>query len=155
MDMHLSKMFHTGYAVRDIDGATQALDRKLGIANWKIVRLPDDSPGNALGFARTGNSMIELIDTKPGQMPVYDGWAGEDPATLRIHHLGYFARDRAHFDAIASDFEAKGFPMVIDDEMPGILNFRYFDTVELLGHYTEFVLMQSGGEVFWADVPEN
>jgi hypothetical protein len=50
---------------------------------------------------------------------------------------------------------AHGFAMVTDEDMPGILNYRYFDTVKTLGHFTEFVLLQPGGEAFFADVPRN
>lgn len=149
------EMFHTGYAVRDVDRAIGTLRDRFGIAKWKIVRLPEDSPGNALAFAHAGNIMLELIDVKPGMVDFYTGWIPEDPDALRIHHQGYYARDRAEFDAVTAQYEAQGFPMATDAEMPGLLYYRYFDTVRVLGHYTEFVLMQPGGEAFFADVPHN
>lgn len=153
--MYLREQFHTGYAVRNVDGAIESLRTRLGISEWKIVRLPEDSPGNALAFAHSGNMMLELVDVKPGALPFYTDWIPDDPAVLRAHHHGYYAKDAAEFDALAKQFQERGFAMVVDAEMPGILNYRYFDTVALLGHYTEFVLMQPGGDAFFADVPRN
>ena len=155
ISMFLREQFHTGYAVRNVDRAIATLSERFGITQWKIVRLPEDMPGNALAFAHAGNMMIELVDAKPGGLPFYDEWIPEDPDVLQVHHHGYYAKDKAEFDAIAEQFQAQGFAMVADADMPGILDFRYFDTVKALGHYTEFVLLQPGGEAFFADVPRN
>ena len=43
--MMFKKLFHTGYAVRDVDKAISSLGAKFGITDWKILRLPEDSPG--------------------------------------------------------------------------------------------------------------
>lgn len=155
MPMYMHSQFHTGYAVRNADRAIASLRENMGITEWKIVRLPDDAPGHALAFAWAGNMMLELIDVKPGGVAIYDDWIPDDPGTLKVHHHGYYASDRAEFDALARDYQDKGQKMVIDAQMPGILYYRYFDTVALLGHYTEFVLLQDGGEAFFADVPRN
>lgn len=155
VSMYLKDQFHTGYAVRDVDRAIATLSGRLGISEWKIVRLPEDAPGTALAFAHTGNMMMELIGAKPGGLEFYNDWIPDDPDVLQVHHHGYYAKDRAEFDAAAEQFEAQGFAMVADADMPGILNYRYFDTVKALGHYTEFVLMQPGGDAFFADVPRN
>jgi hypothetical protein len=148
-------LFHTGYAVGDADKAIANLAATFGIRDWKIVRLPEDSPGKALAFAYAGEMMIELVDTRPGGVAIYDGWAPEGTSAIRLHHLGHFAHSREEFEAITRQFAEQGIAMAIDDEMPGLLWYRYFDTLALLGHYTEFVLMLPGGEAFWADVPRN
>lgn len=153
--MHMKDQFHTGYAVRDMDLAIASLRERLGIEEWKVMRVSDAAPRFALGFAHAGNMMLELVETEPGAVPFYSDWIPEDPAALRVHHHGYYAQDRDEFDTIKRDFEACGFPMVADAEMPGLLYYRYFDTVALLGHYTEFVLLQAGGPAFFADVPHN
>ncbi|MDG2004492.1 MAG: VOC family protein [Novosphingobium sp.] len=155
VSMFCREQFHTGYAVRDVDRAIASLSTRLGISEWKIVRLPENSPGNALAFAHAGNMMMELVDVKPGQVPFYTDWIPEDPDVLQVHHHGFYVKDRFEFDAVTTQFEAQGFAMLTDADMPGILNYRYFDTTELLGHLTEFVLMQPGGESFFADVPRN
>ena len=149
------KLFHTGYAVRDADKATATLRERFGVRDWKIVRLPVETGGRALAFAYAGDMMIELVDTIPGGVPIYSDWIPEDDTVLRLHHLGHFVDDREEFDAVARKFEASGIPMVIDAEMGDILYYRYFDTVALLGHYCEFVLMKPGGHAFWEDVPRN
>lgn len=155
LSMYLRNQFHTGYAVRDVDRAIATLSDRLGVTRWKIIRLPADAPGTALAFAHTGNMMMELIGAKPGGLDFYNDWIPDDPAVLQVHHHGYYAQDRAEFDAIRDQFVAQGFAMVIDADMPGILNYRYFDTAKALGHYTEFVLLQPGGEAFFGDVPRN
>jgi len=155
VSMYLKDQFHTGYAVRDVDRAIATLSDRLGVTEWKIVRLPEDAPGTALAFAHTGNMMMELVGAKPGGLDFYNAWIPDDPEVLQVHHHGYYAKDRAEFDAIRDQFVALGFPMVTDADMPGILNYRYFDTVKALGHYTEFVLLQEGGEAFFGDVPRN
>ena len=155
LPLHSRNLFHTGYAVRDADKAIETFADKFGVGYWKVVPLPEESGGRALAFAYAGDMMIEVIDTVPGGVPIYSDWIPEDETALRIHHLGHFADDREDFDAVARRFEAIGVPMVMDEEMGDILWYRYFDTVALLGHYTEFVLMKPGGEAFWADVPRN
>lgn len=148
-------LFHTGYAVRDVDAAIATLAAQFGVRDWKVVRLPEETGGRALAFAYVGDMMIELIDTVPGGVPIYADWIPQDETTLRLHHLGHFVDNRTEFDSVARHFEGLGIAMVIDDEMGDILHYRYFDTVALLGHYCEFVLMKPGGETFWADVPRN
>ena len=148
-------LFHTGYAVRDVDKAIGTFGDKFGIRNWTVLRLPEDSPGRALAFARSGDLILELVDIKPGQVPIYNDWIPEDETAVRLHHLGHFARDEAEWDAVARHFESIGVAMAVDDEMEGLLSFRYWDTVALLGHYTEYVLMKPGGAGFWESVPKN
>ena len=155
VSMYLKDQFHTGYAVRDIDQAIASLRDRFGIADWKIVRMLEDVPSYSLAFAYSGNMMMELVEVKPGEVPFYTDWIPEDPTALRSHHHGYYVKDRDEFDAVTRQFEAQGFPMAADAQMPGILNYRYFDTVGMLGHYVEFVLLEPGGESFFADVPRN
>jgi catechol 2,3-dioxygenase-like lactoylglutathione lyase family enzyme len=155
LPMLIGKLFHLGYAVRDVDRATESLGAKFGISNWNILRLPDDSPGRALAFARSGDMILELVDIKPGEMPLYNDWIPDDESALRLHHLGHMAEDEAEWEAVAQQFEALGIPLVFDAEMDDMLQFRYWDTVPLLGHYCEFVLMKPGGKGFWEGVPSN
>ena len=149
------KLFHHGYAVRDIDQAVATLQDKFGIRDWFIRRLPEDAPGRALAFAYVGDLMLELVDTRPGGFPIYDAWRPDEAEVLRLHHFGHYADSREEFDAIADQFADAGIPMVLDEEMGDILYFRYFDTVPLLGHYSEFVLMKPGGEWFFEQAPRN
>jgi hypothetical protein len=54
--MMLNKVFHTGYAVKDVDKAISSLGEKFGITDWKILRLPEDSPGRALASSSASAS---------------------------------------------------------------------------------------------------
>jgi hypothetical protein len=148
-------LFHTGYAVKDVERAMASLGDNFGIRNWKVLPLPEDTPGRALAFARAGDMIIELVDIKPGQMPLYNDWIPEDPDAIRLHHLGHLAGDREEWDAIARQFESLGIPLVYDADMGDMLQFRYWDTVALLGHFSEFVLLGPGGKEFWDSVPSN
>jgi hypothetical protein len=155
LPMLYRSVFHLGYAVHEVNQAMESLDSKFGLKNWKVLPLPDDTPGRALAFARAGDMMLELVDIKHGQMPLYNDWVPEDPTAVRLHHLGHFAEDEEEWDAVARQFESLRIPMVYDAEMGDILSFRYWDTVALLGHYSEFVLMKPAGKGFWNDVPSN
>jgi extradiol dioxygenase family protein len=153
--MMFKKLFHTGYAVRDVDKAISSLGAKFGITDWKILRLPEDSPGRALAFAYAHDMMIELVDIKAGQVPIYNAWIPEDECAIRLHHLGYLVANEAEWQSVAQRFERLGVPLAIDAEMGDLLLYRYFDTTALLGHYSEFVLMKPDGEGFWDSVPRN
>lgn len=151
----MNGLFHTGYAVNNIHKATENLGTKFGIANWKIVPLPEETGGRALGFANSRDMMIELIDIVPGCVPIYNDWVPEQEGAIRFHHLGHMVPNREKFDSVTRQLEAADAPVVIDDELGDILYYRYFDTVAQLGHYTEFVLMKPDGNEFWKDVPRN
>jgi extradiol dioxygenase family protein len=153
--MMFKKLFHTGYAVKDVDKAISSLGEKFGITDWKILRLPEDSPGRALAFAYAHDMMIELVDIKAGQVPVYNDWIPEDESAIRLHHLGYMVDNEAEWQSVTRQFERLGVPLAIDAEMGDLLSYRYFDTTPLLGHYSEFVLMKPGGRGFWESVPRN
>lgn len=153
--MLFRKLFHTGYAVKDVDAAIGWLGEKFGITDWRILRLPDDSPGRALAFAYARDMMIELVDIKPGQVPIYNDWIPADASAIRLHHLGYMVDSEHEWHSVARQFESLGIPLAMDAEMGDILAFRYFDTTSLFGHYCEFVLMKPGGQGFWESVPRN
>jgi hypothetical protein len=147
--------FQIGYAVRSVDRAIESLSNTYGIRNWQVLRLPADSPGNALGFARVRGMMLELVDVKPGKVEVYNKYIPEDPAAVRLHHFGYMADTRQELEEITRRYAELGIAKVVDLEMGDILCYRYFDTMGQLGHYTEYVWLKPGGADFWAHVPEN
>jgi extradiol dioxygenase family protein len=153
--MLFKNLFHTGYAVGDVDKAIRSLGEKFGITEWKILRLPEDSPGRALAFAYAHDMMIELVAIKPGEVPIYNDWIPRDDSALRLHHLGYLVENQAEWRNVAVQFERLGVPLAIDAEMGDLLSYRYFDTTPLLGHYSEFVLMKPGAQDFWDSVPRN
>jgi extradiol dioxygenase family protein len=153
--MVLHKLFHTGYAVKDVDKAIASLGEKFGITEWKILRLPEDSPGRALAFAHAHDMMIELVDIKAGQVPIYNDWIPEDESAIRLHHLGYRVDNETEWQSVARQFERLGVPLAIDAEMGDLLFYRYFDTTALLGHFCEFVMMKPGAQSFWDSVPRN
>lgn len=147
--------FQMGYVVRDVDRAVDNLSDNYGLKNWQVLRLSPELPCKALGFAYVKGMMIELVDMRPGTLDVYDPYIPEDPAGVRLHHMGYMAHTREEFDAIAGRYADLGIRTVIDLEMDDILYCRYFDTMARLGHYVEYVLLKPTGKDFWANVPEN
>jgi hypothetical protein len=151
----LKNHFQLGYAVKDIDKATEALSEKFGLSKWQVVRLPEDAPSRALAWAYVKDLMIELVDVRPGRIPCYDAWVPECESAARLHHLAYMVENEDEWRSVKKRFDDQGTPMVVDEKMGDIISYRYFDTVQQLGHYSEFVLLGPRGKRFWANVPHN
>ncbi len=147
--------FQLGYAVKSVDGALESLREKFGVRKWQVRQLPEASPIRALAWAYVKDMMIELVEVKPGHLPYYDDWIPESVSALRLHHLGYMVENEEEWQAVNKRFDDLGIQMAMDLELGNKLLSRYFDTVPLLGHYCEFVLLKPDGKTFWADVPHN
>lgn len=60
--MMFRNIVHLGYVIRDIDKVMENMREKYGVGKWKVLRLPEDSPVSALGFAYSQAVMIELLE---------------------------------------------------------------------------------------------
>jgi hypothetical protein len=86
----------------------------------------------ALGFARSGNVQIEVIEPVRGDGLHAEFLASKGPGA---HHLGFLVDD---LDAVVALAGARGLPKVMGGQF-GNLRFGYLDTFEALGLYLEVV----------------
>ena len=85
-----------------------------------------------LGFARSGNMQIELLQPVRGEGLHVEFLASNGPGA---HHLGFLVDD---LDAVVAVGEANGFPKLMGSQF-GSLRFCYLDTWDALGLYVELV----------------
>jgi hypothetical protein len=138
-----------------MEKAIEGLSEKFGLTKWTVRRSPPDAPLRAVAWAYVKDMMIELVEAKPGLLPYYDPWIPQSDSAVRLHHLGYMVDNEEEWRSVKSRFDSLGIPLVMDLELGNKLASRYFDTVEQLGYYSEFVLLKPAGATFWADVPHN
>ena len=134
-------LFQQAYVVADLDAAQGAMRESLGCGEF--VNLPADdldydlrgkrvSCALALGFARSGNMQIELLQPVRGEGLHVEFLASNGPG---LHHLGFIVDD---LDAAVAVGEASGFPNVMGARF-GSLRFCYLDTWDAIGLYVELV----------------
>ncbi len=134
-------LFQQAYVVADRDAAEQSMRASLGCGAFVDLPAADldyevrgerVSCALALGFARSGNMQIELIEPVRGEGLHVEFLASNGPG---LHHLGFLVDD---LDAVVALGEASGFPNVMGGRF-GSLRFCYLDTWDTLGLYVELV----------------
>jgi methylmalonyl-CoA/ethylmalonyl-CoA epimerase len=134
-------LFQQAYVVADLARAEQAMRETLGCSEF--VDLPASdleyelrgepvSCALALGFARSGNIQIELLQPVRGNGLHVEFLESNGPGA---HHLGFLVDD---IDAVVAFGESNGFPKVMGSQF-GRLRFCYLDTFAVLGLYVELV----------------
>ena len=134
-------LFQQAFVVADLEPAQQAMRATLGCAefvNLPAADLDYDLRGArvscalALGFARSGNMQIELLQPVRGEGLHVEFLASNGPG---LHHLGFIVDD---LDAVIALGTANGFPNVMGSQF-GSLRFCYLDTWDAMGLYVELV----------------
>jgi hypothetical protein len=134
-------LFQQAFVVSDLDAAEQAMRSAIGCSEF--VNLPARdleyelrgervTAALAIGFARSGNVQLELLQPVRGPGLHAEFLAENGPGA---HHLGYLVDDLDGTVALARD---AGFPKLMGSRF-GSLQFCYLDTWEALGLYTEIV----------------
>jgi catechol 2,3-dioxygenase-like lactoylglutathione lyase family enzyme len=134
-------LFQQAFVVADLPGAEHAMRQTLGCGEF--VNLPADdldydlrgervSCALALGFARSGNMQIELLQPVRGKGLHVEFLASHGPGA---HHLGFLVDD---IDAVVAFGAANGVANVMGGQF-GTLRFCYLDTFDPLGVYVELV----------------
>lgn len=134
-------LFQQAFVVADLEPAQQAVQAQLGCGEF--VNLPASdldyelrgkrvSCALALGFARSGNVQIELIQPVRGEGLHVEFLASNGPGA---HHLGFLVDD---LDAIVALGAELGLPKLMGSRF-GSLSFCYLDTWNELGLYVELV----------------
>jgi hypothetical protein len=133
--------FQQAFVVDDLAAAEEAMRASLGCRAFVDLPATDldyelrgtrVSAALALGFARSGNVQIELIEPVRGEGLHVEFLASNGPGA---HHLGFLVDD---LDATVALAHRGGFPRLMGGEF-GTLRFCYVDTFEVLGLYTELV----------------
>jgi hypothetical protein len=158
LDLPIRSFFHTGYVVRDMEQAMARLGDRFGVRRWKVLPLPEGAPATALGFAYVRETMIELVAVDPARelLPMHQGFVPPTESTLRLNHLCYMLDSEEELLALVERFEATGVPTAWREPFGDIFSqYYYADTLDELGHYTEFVCLGPAGADFLAEVPRN
>jgi methylmalonyl-CoA/ethylmalonyl-CoA epimerase len=134
-------LFQQAYVVADRDRAQEVMTETLGCPAW-VTLPPTDleydfrgartSCALAIGFARSGNMQIELIQPVRGAGLHVEFLASNGPG---LHHLGFLVND---IDAVVALGESHGFARLMGSQF-GSLRFCYLDTWDTLGLYVELV----------------
>ena len=134
-------LFQQAFVVADLDRAQEAMRASLGCSDFVNLPASDleyDLRGGrvscalALGFARSGNVQIELIQPVRGAGLHVEFLASNGPGA---HHLGFIVDD---LDSVVALGAEGGFPQVMGGRF-GSLRFCYLDTWDALGLYMELV----------------
>jgi glyoxalase/bleomycin resistance protein/dioxygenase superfamily protein len=134
-------LFQNAFVVADRAAAEQALCAQLGCSEFVDLPATDleyDVRGSrvscalALGFARSGNVQIEVIEPVRGESLHAEFLASHGSGS---HHLGFLVDDA---DAVVAFAGARGIAKVMGGEF-GRLRFRYLDTFDAIGLYVEIV----------------
>jgi hypothetical protein len=145
--------FQMGYVVRNMDKAIENLQKKFGVAGWRILDIPEGEPVKRLGFSYVQNSMIELVEMRPGQEIFFKPWIPESETAIRLNHLGYMMNSEEEWDTVSQQFEAAGYQIAVAKSL-GDVRFQYYDTVADLGHYCEITYLGPTAKNFF-DAPHN
>jgi len=134
-------LFQQAYVVADLARAEDAMRESLGCSAFAELPAADldyelrgrpVSCALAIGFARSGNSQIELIQPVRGEGLHVEFLASNGPG---LHHLGFLVDD---IDAVVALGAANGFEKLMGSQF-GSLRFCYLDTWDALGLYVELV----------------
>ena len=134
-------LFQQAFVVSDLAAAEHAMRTTLGCGEFVELPAADleyDLRGErvscalALGFARSGNMQIELLQPLRGQGLHVEFLASNGPGA---HHLGFLVDD---LDAAVALGAEHGFARLMGARF-GSLQFCYLDTWDALGLYVELV----------------
>src|SRR5262249_38254955 len=118
-------------SMRDALGTSEFVDLPANDLEYDL-RGERVSAALALGFARSGNMQIELIQPMRGRSLHAEFLASNGPGA---HHFGYIVDDLDEVLALATHC---GSPFLMGGQF-GSLRFCYVDTWATLGVYTELV----------------
>ena len=150
------EFFQVAYVTTDIDQAVEVLGQRYGIQKFGPLDTPLPNGGiMKIRLAWLGPMMIEIIDATKAGMEMYSSVLPEDGFAIRHHHLGYFIKDDAQWDALHKTLKAQDMPVVFGGVAPGdMLRFSYIKAPEM-GHYLEYVQLYGPGKELFDSVPRN
>ena len=144
--------FQQAWVVDDLPGAEAAMCAHLGCSEFVkfvmdetwLVRGEEVDGALSLGFARSGDMQIELIQPLEGAGIHFEFLERQGPG---IHHFGTLVDD---LDASVAAAERDGLVPVMSGQFAGV-RLAYIDTFEELGAYVELIEDPNG--LLWATKP--
>jgi methylmalonyl-CoA/ethylmalonyl-CoA epimerase len=145
-------LFQQAWVVDDLPAAEDAMRKTLGCGEftkfrmdepWTLRGEPVSCPLD-LGFARSGNMQIELMQPL-GNVGVQAEFLAERGAGP--HHFGVLVAD---LDASLAAAAEDGFPAVMHGQFAAV-RLAFVDTLETLGIYIELIEDPQG--LLWATAP--
>jgi methylmalonyl-CoA/ethylmalonyl-CoA epimerase len=147
-----ARIFQQAWIVEDRSAAEAAMQGALGCSDFVDLEMDQEWTYRgrkvpcalALGFARSGNMQIELMQPLRGEGIHVEFLErhGSGP-----HHLGCFVDDLEAAIAVA---ERSGFPAVMSTDF-GPVRLSYVDTYASLGFYLELIEDRNG--TLWSFMP--
>jgi methylmalonyl-CoA/ethylmalonyl-CoA epimerase len=141
------ELFQQAWIVTDLEEAEEAMRSTLGCSEFAKFRM--DEKWNlrgrtvpcalALGFARSGNMQIEIMQPLSGEGIHHEFLAERGPGP---HHFGFMVDD---LDAAVAAAARDGFPNVMSGGFASV-RISYLDTYDELGFYLE--LIEDPAEMF-------
>jgi hypothetical protein len=154
----IRNFFHAGYVVLNLEKAMAGMRQTFGVADWKVLPLPEGTPASAIGFAYVQDRMIELVelDLRQELMAIHRGFVPESDGEARLNHLAYMLDSEDELLSLVAHNEAAGLATAWLEPFGDIFSWYYYaDTKAQLGHFTEFVCLGPAGRDFLAAVPRN
>jgi hypothetical protein len=143
------KLFQAGYVVRDVHKAIEGAQAKAAIQKWHVKTMEPGGMLTAMGFAWVDGFMWELLEADPKAEPnVFQAYLPDSPGDMRFHHLGYMLENQTQLQEVMARYADAGVGTAVHMELPGVLECYYADTLQQLGHYTEYVYLMPGCQYF-------
>jgi hypothetical protein len=145
-------LYQMGFVTADLNAAQERLAARFGVQRFRVKRDPERM-STAHAFA--GDMMLEIIQPGPTASPIYlqDVPTG---GAVRLHHLGYLARDLEAWNEIEAIVAREGWDTPVRGAvMEGHLRYLYIDARADLGCYQEYVCLTGPALRIYDDVPVN
>ena len=147
-----SGIFQQAWVVNDLAAAEEAMRKALGCSDFTKFRMDEQwtlrgkpvSCALDLGFARSGNMQIELMQPLSGEGIHFEFLNDHGPGP---HHVGVLVDD---LDASLAAAAGDGFPTVMAGQFASV-RLAFVDTLDVLGIYVELIEDPRG--LLWATKP--
>ena len=151
-----------GYVTNDLEQAADLFVKRGAVPGFHIWNGADvhmelyGKPATAvlnLGFAWSGDTMIELIMPVSGATDHYRPGIEGPGFGLVLHHIGYGVDGtEADFDAKLAADVARGYPLV-NISRASMGSYCLVDARKTYGHMIEYLWNNQGGLDFFAKIP--
>ena len=134
------------FVVPDLDEAQRTFGTLYGIDRWSVWNNQTDGQTNRVyrgepedfgfscGYAYAGDTLIELCHHDYGRS-IYKDWL--DTRGGGLNHIGFRVADATEFEAAAVHYAKVGIEFAMGGERAPGNRYAYFDTVDLIGCFTE------------------